>query len=113
MKLSKLLGALIYSLIGIRFLLGERAFVQELVLGAGIIALLCFSQNAVNEILYILSSYFIVLITESLNTCIETVVNRVSLEQNPLSKKAKDIGSAAVFVSLLHLGIVVVLLIRF
>ncbi len=113
MELNKLLNAFVYSLSGIKFLLKERAFVQELILGIGIIVLLCFSQNAMNEILYILSAYFFVLITESLNTCIETVVNRISLEKNPLSKKAKDVGSAAVFISLLHFGIVLILLIRF
>lgn len=64
------------------------------------------------EILYIFSSYCLVLITESLNTCIETVVNRISLEKHPLSKKAKDIGSVAVFWSLVHLGIATVSLIR-
>ena len=113
MELNKLLNAFVYSVSGIKFLLKERAFVQELILGVGIIILLCFSHNIVSEILYILSSYFLVLITESLNTCIETVVNRISLKKNPLSKKAKDIGSAAVFISLLHFGIVLILLIRF
>jgi len=113
MELNKLLNAFIYSTSGIKFLLKERAFVQELALGLGIIVLLCFSLNTMGEILYILSSYFLVLITESLNTCIETVVNRISSEKNPLSKKAKDIGSTAVFISLIHLGIVIILLIRF
>ena len=113
MGLNKLINAFIYSLSGIGFLLKERAFVQELVLGVGIIILLYFSQNTVSEILYVFSSYFLVLITEALNTCVETVVDRISLEKNHLSKKAKDIGSAAVFISLLHLGAVVVLLIKF
>ena len=113
MGFDKLVNAFIYSSSGIGFLLKERAFVQELVLGVGIVVLLCFSQNTMSEVLYIFSSYFLVLITEALNTCIETVVNRVSLEKNHLSKKAKDIGSAAVFMSLLHLGAIVVLLSKF
>ncbi len=113
MEFDKLVNAFIYSLSGIGFLLKERAFVQELVLGVGIVVLLCFSRNTTIEILYIVSSYFLVLITESLNTCVETVVDKISLKQNPISKKAKDVGSAAVFISLLHLGLVIILLIKF
>lgn len=112
MGFDKLLNAFLYSLYGIKFLLKERAFVQELVVGAFLCVLLFFSQNTLGEILYIFSSYCLVLITESLNTGIETVVNRISLEKNSLSKKAKDIGSAAVFITLVHLGIVVLLLIK-
>ena len=113
MGLDKLINAFIYSLSGIKFLLKERAFVQELVLGVFLSVILYFSRNTLAEIMYILSSYFLVLITEALNTSIETVVDRISLEQNPLSKKAKDIGSAAVFLSFLHFGIVIILLIKF
>lgn len=112
MGFDKLLNAFFYSVSGVKFLLQERAFIQELVVGIFLSILLFFSQNTAREILYIFSSYCIVLVTESLNTCIETVVNRISLEKNPLSKKAKDIGSAAVFISLVHLGIVVLLLIK-
>jgi len=112
MGFDKLLKAFFYSLSGMKFLLRERAFLQEIMLGAVLCVLLFFSQNTWSEILYIFSSYCLVLITESLNTCIETVVNRISLEKNPLSKKAKDIGSAAVFLALIHLGVVSISLIR-
>lgn len=112
MGFDKLLNAFFYSMSGMKFLLQERAFIQELVMGVFLSILLFFSQNTTGEILYVFSSYCLVLITESLNTSIETVVNRISLGKNPLSKKAKDIGSAAVFISIVHLGIVVLLLIR-
>ena len=46
----------------------------------------------------LVSSVFLVLIVELLNTGIETVVNRISTEQHHLSGMAKDTGSAAVFV---------------
>ena len=113
MYLNRLIKAFFYSLSGIRFLLKERAFLSEIILGAVLGILLYFSQNTISEMLYIFSSYCLVLVTESVNTCIETVVNRISSERNLLSKKAKDIGSAAVFLALLHLGVVFAFLIRF
>ena len=45
-------------------------------------------------------SVLLVLIVELLNSAIEAVVDRVSLERHPLAKRAKDVGSAAVFVAL-------------
>jgi len=48
----------------------------------------------------------VVLIVELLNSAIETVVDRVSPELHPLSKRAKDIGSAAVFMSLVNVAAV-------
>jgi diacylglycerol kinase (ATP) len=44
--------------------------------------------------------FVLVLIVELINSAVEAVVDRVSLERNPLSKNAKDFGSAAVFLSL-------------
>jgi len=113
MHFSNLLKAFVYSISGVRFLLKERAFVQEVFLGVLLCVTLVFSQNTTGEILYIFSSYALVLISESFNTCIETIVDRISSEKSPLSKKAKDIGSATVFIALLHLGIVALLLIKF
>lgn len=106
MCLKKIWDALLYSLSGFKFLLNERAFIQELFLGVVVFLLICFFKPSTFEFVYIISSYFLVLITEAINTGIETVVDRISLKQNPLSKKAKDIGSAAVFLSLIHLAIV-------
>lgn len=42
-----------------------------------------------------------VLVVELLNSAIEAVVDRISLERHPLSKNAKDLGSAAVFMSVI------------
>jgi diacylglycerol kinase (ATP) len=42
---------------------------------------------------------------ELLNSAIEATIDRISEERHPLSKRAKDLGSAAVFLSLLHLGV--------
>jgi diacylglycerol kinase (ATP) len=46
-------------------------------------------------------SLFLVMIVELINSAIETVVDRISLEKNELSGRAKDLGSAAVLGSLL------------
>jgi diacylglycerol kinase (ATP) len=50
-----------------------------------------------------------VLLVELLNSAVEATVDRISLENHQLAKRAKDIGSAAVFVSLLNVVVVWVL----
>ena len=54
------------------------------------------------ERLLIVLSMLLVLLTEFINSAIEATVDRISAEPHPLAKRAKDIGSAAVFVSLLN-----------
>ena len=51
-------------------------------------------------------SVLLVLIVELLNSAIEAVVDRVSLERHPLAKRAKDFGSAAVFLGSVFCGMV-------
>lgn len=58
------------------------------------------------ERVILLMSLFIVLITELLNSGIEVVVDRISKEHHPLSGAAKDLGSAAVHLSLLQVPLV-------
>ena len=53
------------------------------------------------EVLLLAGSVTLVLIVELLNSAIEAAIDRVSFEWHELSKRAKDIGSAAVFLSLL------------
>lgn len=89
-----------YSLSGLvaafRF---ESAFRQELALIVAMIALALVAKlSAVEWVLLVLSMGF-VLVTELLNSAVEAVVDRVSLERHPLSGRAKDIASAAVLVS--------------
>ena len=54
--------------------------------------------------LLLIGVFVLVLIVELLNSAIEAVVDRVSLERNPLSKNAKDLGSAAVMLALFLAG---------
>ena len=53
-----------------------------------------------------IASVVLVLIVELLNSAIEAAVDRISFDQHRLSKRAKDIGSAAVFLSLVNVGVV-------
>lgn len=98
--LRRLMGAFFYSMEGFKAAWqGEHAFRQELavVVVATIIAL--FLPVPALQRLMLIGVCVLVLIVELLNSAIEAVVDRVSLERNPLSKNAKDFGSAAVFLT--------------
>ncbi|KIF80688.1 diacylglycerol kinase [Noviherbaspirillum autotrophicum] len=78
----------------------EHAFRQELMLAvpAALTALLL-PVSALEKVA-LLAVLALVLIVELINSAIEAVVDRISLERHPLSKNAKDFGSAAVFLAL-------------
>jgi len=98
---DRIIKAAGYSWQGIRYAFrNEAAFRQEcaLLLIAIIVALVC-DVSATQKILLIGSVTF-VLIVEILNSAIEAVVDRFGKEFHPLSKAAKDMGSAAVFIAL-------------
>ena len=99
--LRRILDATAYSLSGLRMAWkGEAAFRQELLLMVGMIPVgLWLGTNAVERGL-LLGSCMVVLITELLNSAVEAAIDRMGQEIHPLSKRAKDLGSAAVFVSL-------------
>ncbi len=96
-----LYGALKNSLNGLgHALTSERAFLQELVLLiAGSIAAFVLTDSNVERALLI-GVLGLVLIVELLNSAVEATVDRIGPEQHPLSKRAKDLGSAAVLLSL-------------
>ena len=78
----------------------EDAFRQELILAAIFIPLGFFlGVNGVERALLV-GSVLLVLVVELLNSAIEATVDRVSLEIHPLARRAKDLGSAAVMLSL-------------
>jgi diacylglycerol kinase (ATP) len=54
----------------------------------------------------LIGSILVVLICELVNSAIEVAIDRISLERHPLSKRAKDIGSAAVLMALINAGVV-------
>lgn len=79
----------------------EAAFRQELAAGALLLAVLPTLQRSGLENAVMVGSLLLVLIVELLNTSIEKAIDRVGYEEHPLSRFAKDAGSAAVLVSLL------------
>jgi diacylglycerol kinase (ATP) len=80
---------------------GEQAFRQETLAGAaGTIVALLLPISAFQK-LALIGVLVFVLIIELINSAIEAVVDRVSLERHPLSKNAKDFGSAAVGLAIL------------
>lgn len=84
----------------------EEAFRIELALAVVLVPLgLWLGANGVERAL-LAGSVAYVLIVELLNSAIEAVVDRVSLEHHSLSKRAKDFGSAAVMLSILFAGAV-------
>ncbi len=80
--------------------LKEEAFRVQVLLGILFIPLACFIANSYQQLLLLLLVYFLVMIVELLNTCVEIVVDRIGPEFHELSGRAKDIGSAAVALSM-------------
>ena len=98
--LSRLLHAADYSLQGLRAGWAETAFRQEALLACVMLpAAFALGQNWV-EVSLLASSVVLVLIVELLNTGIESAIDRIGPEWHDLSKRAKDMGSAAVLLSL-------------
>ena len=99
--LKRILQAAGYSAKGLRAtFIHEAAFRQELLLFAILIPVACWLNVEATQRLLMISSLFLVLIVELLNSAIETVVDRIGAEQHELSGRAKDIGSAAVLIAL-------------
>ena len=78
----------------------ESAFRQESLLGLVLAPLAFWLGRSTLEVALLLTTLAFVLVTELLNSAIEAVVDRASPEFNELAGRAKDMGSAAVFVAL-------------
>lgn len=83
----------------------ESAFRQECVLALLMLPAAWWLGRNWVEVALLAGSVMLVLIVELLNSAIETAIDRVSAELHPLSKRAKDIGSAAVMMALLTCGV--------
>lgn len=79
----------------------ESAFRQEVLLAAVLIPIALWVPIAPVERAFLVATVMLVLIVELLNSGVEAAIDRISFEHHSLSKRAKDIGSAAVLVSLL------------
>jgi diacylglycerol kinase (ATP) len=108
--LRRLISALGYSLEGmISALRHEEAFRVEVLLAAVLVPAALLAPVTAPAKALMIASVLLVLIVELLNSALEAAVDRVSLESHTLAKRAKDIGSAAVFLSLVNLAAVWVL----
>ncbi len=103
----RLVSALRCSLDGLRAAFrNEDAFRQEVLLAAALIPIALWLDIGGAAKAMMIASVLLVLIVELLNSAIETAVDRISLDRHPLSGRAKDIGSAAVFLSLVNVAVV-------
>jgi diacylglycerol kinase (ATP) len=105
--LRRIWNALFYSLDGLTAAFKhEDAFRQEVLLAIILIPFaLWLNVSGIGKALMI-ASVLLILIVELLNSAVEATVDRISLENHRLAKRAKDIGSAAVLLSLLNVIVV-------
>ena len=105
--LVRLWNALGYSLDGFRAAYKhEDAFRQEVLLAAILIPRALWLPVGYLGKALMIGSVLLVIIVELVNSAIEATVDRISLENHDLAKRAKDIGSSAVLVSLINLFVV-------
>ena len=105
--LVRIWNAFNYSLAGLSaaFRL-EDAFRQEVLLAVVLLPVAILYPHSGLEKALLIASVLLVLIVELLNSAIEAAVDRVSLDRHHLSKRAKDIGSAAVLLALINVLVV-------
>ncbi len=99
--LSRVVHAAYYSLQGLAAGWGETAFRQEALAAIVMLPLAFLLGQDWVEVTLLAGSVLLVLIVELLNTGIESCIDRIGPEWHELSKRAKDMGSAAVLLSLL------------
>jgi diacylglycerol kinase (ATP) len=105
--LRRLINAFSYSIAGtLAAFKHEDAFRQEVVLAVVLTPIaIYFGETAIDQALMISSLLFIIIV-ELLNSSIEATVDRISVKHHKLAKRAKDIGSAAVFFSLINAAVI-------
>jgi diacylglycerol kinase (ATP) len=105
--LARLVQALFNSFEGLRDAWRhESAFRQEVILALVLIPIACYVPMSGLERAALIASPLLVIVVELLNSSVEAAIDRISLDRHALSKRAKDLGSAAVFVALLVLAVV-------
>jgi diacylglycerol kinase (ATP) len=105
--LRRLFNALMNSLSGLRLAFRhESAFRQDVALTAVLIPLACLVDVAAADRALLFGSVLLLLMVELLNSSVEAAVDRIGFDTHRLSKRAKDLGSAAVMLSLLNVAVV-------
>lgn len=104
---KRIFNAFNYSMQGLgSSLKHEAAFRQELILCLGLLPIAVFYPFSLLAKVMLISSLFLILIVELLNSAIEWTIDYISLESHPFAKRVKDMASAAVFLSLTHAAII-------
>jgi len=105
--IKRLANAFTYSIAGtLAAFKHEDAFRQEVILSVVLIPLAIYlGQTAIEQALMI-ASILLIIIVELLNSSLEATVDRISVKHHKLSKRAKDIGSAAVFFGLVNASVI-------
>jgi len=99
---GRIWNALRYSIRGLAHAVRvESAFRQELIGAAVLLPLAFFLELPALETVALVGSVVLVLIVELVNSSIEAAIDRISFDHHRLSGRAKDLGSAAVFLALL------------
>ncbi|MFK5985348.1 MAG: diacylglycerol kinase [Pseudomonadota bacterium] len=102
---KRIIKAGIYSIQGFKAAYQyEAAFRQELFAGIFLIPIAFWIASSGIELVILIASLLLVLICEIINSAIEAVVDRQGEEYHILAGRAKDMGSAAVFLALLNAG---------
>ena len=102
--LARMIHATGYSISGLKVGLQEPAFRQELMLACVLIPAAFWVGQTWLESAFLISVVVLMMMTELLNTAIERSIDRIGPEWHELSKTAKDLGSAAVFLALILCG---------
>lgn len=104
---TRMWNALLYSLDGLSAAFRhEDAFRQEVLLALVLIPLALYAPAPGTGKALMVASVLLVLVVELVNSSIEAVTDRISLEDHVLAKRAKDMGSAAVMLSLINVPVV-------
>lgn len=104
---KRVINALFYSVDGLKAALQhEDAFRQEMLLALVLIPLALYLEPSALGRVMMITSVLLVLVVELLNSAVEAAVDRISFDHHHLIKRAKDMGSAAVLVSLLNVVVV-------
>ena len=96
----KLYKNLINSLNGLKIVMSEKSFILELILGIFLIPYIIISNIEFDHKLLLLILYFLLLVSEILNTSIEKLADKFTKNFDNDIKNIKDLGSAAVFLIL-------------
>ena len=105
--LTRIIKAAGYSARGLRAAwVNEAAFRQELLLCLLLLPLGLWLGRTALEWALLLATLMLVLVAELLNSAVEALTDRVGVERHELSGRAKDMGSAAVFVAMLNVALV-------